>query len=75
MIHIHPINQWDIVRQDNKKYLIKNHGNKMFAGWQSLQPGLGEDIVNWRESSPGEHVQPEWSIEETKEGSHKYRCV
>ena len=71
-IHIHPINQWSIVRQANKKYQIKNHRHDIFAGWPTVYPDVGDDVVNLKEHK-GEDVQ--WTIQETKAGSYKYRCV
>jgi len=63
--------KWDIVRQDNQKYQIKNHAHRIFAGWQHAHPIVGEDVINLREDRDLEILQ--WSIEETKPGSRMYR--
>lgn len=62
--------QWDIIRQENGRYQIKNHGHSsVYIGWNSAQPQVGEDIVNNLKSDV------EWNIEETQKGSRKYRFV
>ncbi|PVG00049.1 hypothetical protein CPB86DRAFT_258759 [Serendipita vermifera] len=64
-----PDHKWDITLQANGRYLIQNHAHAtVYAGWSSTpRPQLGDDIVN----TPKSDI--EWRIEETKEGSRKYR--